>query len=90
METLELLLPFVMGGAIWPIVAVLKKYVPVRPEFLALVFAFFATWGLTTWLVPEPTAWIDIIKIAVGAVGTAAVLVGGTKIATNKNDHSSR
>jgi len=90
MDTIETLLPVIMGGAIWPIVGLLKiTKIPIRPEFLALVLAIAAAWGLTIWLAPG-TEWSAIINMALAAVGTSTVLVAGKKSAVSKNNHSLR
>lgn len=92
MEAVQLLLPFIVGGLIWPLVEYLKKWnIPVRPEFVAFTIAALITWGLTAWFDPAQCGAVQIITLAMGAVGTSAVLNGGKKqlVAKSVNDHSS-
>ena len=89
-ETLNLIMPQIIGGLIIPVVGALKKYTSfvgtvVPGEFVQSLLAVIATLILTTFI-PTDMTFHEIIKFGLEMVGTTTILYGGVKMAKKKGN----
>lgn len=84
-DTLNLIMPQLIGGLIIPIVGLLKKYVAfvgnvIPAEFVQSALAVAAAFILTS-LIPTDMSIHETIKFGLETVGTTTILYGGVKVA---------
>lgn len=86
MDSMTILLPIIVGGAIVPVVALIKKTGVadiVRPEFISAILAIAASYGLSQWLAPDATIEM-IIQQGLAALGGTSLVYGGVKVVKPK------
>lgn len=88
-ETMNLLLPFIIGGLIMPLVGALKKYVAfvgnvIPPEFVQGILIMITVYFLSAYFSPD-MAIADVVAYSFQVTGGVTIAYGGVKIAKKLN-----